>query len=388
MAGHRPCSIGIMSGTSLDAVDVVALESTQPLKAVAHVDCAIPVPLRKVLARLTSPLTTTLPAGGAGQSADTLPADPIELLGDARRELTDLYAQTCNRLPASIRQAATVIGAHGQTIRHRPERGFSLQILDGARLAELTGLPVVADFRAADLAAGGQGAPLAPAFHQAMLRNHPAYRSVVNIGGIANVTVLSESDRRIVAGFDTGPGNRLMDDWCERHLGEPFDRDGNWAASGLPDARLLQALCDNDYLKRSPPKSTGREDFSMQWLDSVLARHIRAGESIRAEDVQATLLELTALTITKAIAPLDSGRLLICGGGAFNTRLMARLDELHPGGCEPSDAAGIGPQRVEGAAFAWLADRRLAGITIDLSGTTGASGPRLLGAIYPAPPAR
>lgn len=380
MTKPNSCTIGIMSGTSLDAVDVVALGAGTPLAAIAHADCVMPADLKARLSQLSKPLAMTDP----GHQQDQI--DLIELLGDARRDLTDLYARTVNRLPGDVLAAADSIGAHGQTIRHRPERGFSIQILDGARLAELTGLTVVTDFRAADLAAGGQGAPLAPFFHQAMLSARPAFRSIVNIGGIANVTVLSEQNKHIITGFDTGPGNRLLDDWCHQHLGQPFDRDGKWASTGTVNPGLLDALLKTDYLQRPAPKSTGREDFSIEWLQGVLEQHTAGNPPINASDVQATLLELTVLSISRAITPYDTGPLLVCGGGAFNKALMNRLNEVHPGGCQPSNVAGIGPQLVEGAAFAWLARQRLADQLASDPTTTGARGARCLGAVYPAPP--
>lgn len=382
MSKRRPCTIGIMSGTSLDAVDVVALDAGSPMKAIAHVECAMPEHLKSRLARLCKPLSQT------EADAPAEPVDLIELLGDARRDLTDLYAQTVNRLPRELLTAADGIGAHGQTIRHRPERGFSLQLIDGARLAEMTGLAVVTDFRAADLAAGGQGAPLAPLFHQAMLGADDAFRAIVNIGGIANVTILSDQDGSIIAGFDTGPGNRLLDDWCQQHLGEPFDRDGDWAGTGSVDPGLLKTLLDADYLRRPAPKSTGREDFSIEWLKNRLHEYAASNDPVSDADVQATLLEMTVQSICQAVANFDTGPLLVCGGGAFNKRLMNRLSQVHPAGCQPSDAIGIGAQLVEGAAFAWLARQRLANRIVSDPTTTGASGARLLGAVYPAPPAR
>ena len=336
---------------------------------------------------------------GAGSGA----TDPIDLLGLARRDLTDLYAEAVAALPAAIRAQASVIGAHGQTIRHRPEQSFSLQILDGARLAEATGLPVVTDFRSADLAAGGQGAPLAPLFHQIMPATASAASAVVNVGGIANVTVLAPADtaggtRRLLAGFDTGPGNRLLDDWCQLHRGQPFDANGQWAASGKADSALLTHLLADPFFGLPAPKSTGREDFSLSWLQDKL-RSFAAGQQAPAPaDVQATLVELTAASIIAAVADYRPAGLVICGGGAanpvlmqalnaqFNTRLHADRQSAEPPACVSSSSIGIDPQQVEAAAFGWLAQQRLQGLALDLSATTGASAPRILGAMYLPPP--
>jgi len=378
--------IGLMSGTSLDGVDAVALEIedseiansdtvrlAQPRQVLAHHSLAMPDELKSRLTRLCSPVSP-------GEAVDI---DQIELLGDARRELTDLYALAVSGLPADITRTALAIGAHGQTIRHRPERSFSLQLIDGARLAERTSLPVVTDLRAADIAAGGQGAPLAPVFHQAMLGTHDQWRVVLNLGGIANVTVLTEDRTNIQAGFDTGPANRLLDEWCNLHLGKAYDDHGHWAASGTVVVELLNKLIQHEFFTRPTPKSTGREDFSLPWLKQTLSQFEKTHPKPSPVDVQATLLELTVQSVANALAPYGAHQMLVCGGGAANTKLLSRLQEVCGSLCASTDTIGIDPQHVEGAAFAWLAWQHLRNRPINPG--SGADGPRIAGALYPAP---
>ncbi len=270
------------------------------------------------------------------------------------------------------------IGAHGQTVRHRPELGYTLQLIDGALLAELTGADVVCDFRSADVAAGGQGAPLVPAFHAGAFAHPSRRRAIVNLGGIANLTLLAPGEA--VRGFDSGPGNVLLDGWCESNTGERFDRDGQWAAGGRPDAQLLAALLAEPYFARAAPKSTGRDLFNMEWLGRALAR------PARAQDVQATLVELTARTIADAARGFCAEEVFLCGGGAGNGTLVARIAALlAPARVSTTGELGLDPQAVEAAAFAWLASRRVAGLPGNLPAVTGARGPRLLGALYGAP---
>lgn len=382
----RGTMIGLMSGTSLDGVDAVALEiedskiqngSTAtlalPRRVLAHHSLSMPPELKSRLTQLCSPLP-------AGESAVI---DQIELLGDARRELTDLYALAVSGLPSEITRSALAIGAHGQTIRHRPERSFSLQLIDGARLAEKTSLPVVTDLRAADIAAGGQGAPLAPVFHQAMLNAHDQWRVVLNLGGIANVTVLNKDRTSIEAGFDTGPANRLLDEWCNLHLGEAYDDHGRWAASGTVIMELLNSFIQHEFFTRLAPKSTGREDFSLPWLNQVLTQFGQAHPMPSPVDVQATLLELTVQSVANALVPYGTHQILVCGGGAANVKLMSRLQEVCGSDCTSTHAIGIDPQHVEGAAFAWLAWQHTTNRPINPG--SGANGPRIAGALYPAP---
>jgi anhydro-N-acetylmuramic acid kinase len=275
------------------------------------------------------------------------------------------------------------IGSHGQTLRHRPggTHPFTLQLGDPSVLAERCGIDVVADFRRADVAAGGQGAPLLPAVHAMLLGTPGQTRVVLNLGGIANITVLGADGS--VRGFDTGPANGLLDAWCQRHRGQPFDRDGAFATSGAPDPQLLQALLADGYFNLPPPKSTGREHFHLAWLDA----HPRVA-ALAPADVQASLLALTVRSIAEAIERHagDAGEVLVCGGGVHNPLLMRRLAErLAPRSLRSTADFGVDPDYLEAIAFAWLARQRLLGLPGNLPAVTGARGPRLLGAIYPKP---
>jgi anhydro-N-acetylmuramic acid kinase len=269
-------------------------------------------------------------------------------------------------------------------VRHRPGEfdgtGYTLQLNNPALLAELSGITVVADFRSRDVAAGGQGAPLVPAFHQAAF-GHPGQTvAVLNIGGISNLSVLRDE---AVLGFDCGPGNALLDAWCRQHTGRPYDDQGRWGASGQVQPDLLRALLDEPYFRLAPPKSTGRDLFNPDWLAAKLDRC----RQLAPADVQATLTELTAQSCAAEVQRHAAGcaRLIVCGGGALNTQLMTRLQALLPGLEVVSSAlAGLPPLQVEAAAFAWLACRTLRGETGSLQSVTGARGARVLGAIYPA----
>jgi anhydro-N-acetylmuramic acid kinase len=283
--------------------------------------------------------------------------------------------------PALGREDIAAIGCHGQTIRHAPQHGYTTQIGNLARLAELTGIDVAGDFRARDMAAGGQGAPLVPAFHQALFAHPKETRVILNIGGIANLTYLAPLHP--VTGFDCGPGNMLMDAWIQAELGRPYDADGCWAASGTIQPDLLQALLNEPYFGLAPPKSTGRDLFDLDWLK----RHMAAlDRTVAPQDVQATLLELTARSIAAALewhCP-DTAAVYACGGGARNTQLLARLGELRPG-CriDSTETLGLPVHQVEAAAFAWLAWRLIKRKPGNLPEVTGAAGPRILGALYP-----
>jgi len=361
--------VGLMSGTSLDGIDaaLVDLCGRRPrlLHALTH---PFPEDLRQRLAALCLP----------GE-------DEIERLGRADRDLGEEFAVALQRLlDASGVAAAEIraIGSHGQTIRHRPAAGFSLQIGDPNRIAQRTGITTVADFRRRDMAAGGQGAPLVPAFHAAVFRDATGNRVVLNLGGMANVTLLPADPARPVLGFDTGPGNVLMDLWAQRHLGHPFDADGNWAASGSVDEALLSRFLDDPYFHLPPPKSTGREHFNLDWLAASLA-----GSEHSPADVQATLCELTAVSVAGAVRDTlaDTDELLVCGGGAHNTYLLARLRaRLAPVTVVTSDERGLPADWVEAVAFAWLARETLAGRPGNLPAVTGAGEAVVLGGVYPA----
>ena len=361
-----------MSGTSLDGVDgVIAEISVSKCTVTQYRSAPLSPDLRAELLSLNVPGANELHrAALAGNGVARTYAGLVQ----------ELLAQS-GLNPAVVR----AIGAHGQTVRHRPQEfddtGYTLQLINPALLAELTGIPVVADFRSRDVAAGGQGAPLVPAFHQRMFGKAGQARSVLNIGGISNLTVLQADGG--VLGFDCGPGNALMDAWCQRHTGQPFDDGGTFAASGCVVAPLLQAMCAEAFFCLPPPKSTGRDLFRMEWLEAHLAS---AGES-SPQDVQATLTELTASACADCVTSYgkNSDLLAVCGGGARNTYLMQRLQALLPSvRVTTTDELGMPTQQVEAAAFAWLAHQALAGKPGNLAKATGAQGARVLGAIYPA----
>lgn len=369
--------IGLMSGTSLDGVDGALAafppsDSNEPIRTVATAYVPFPAALRADLIAL-----------------QTVGLDEIHREALAANALVQHYAECVADLLAQAgvdANAVRAIGVHGQTIRHRPESGYTRQTNNPALLAELSGIDVIADFRSRDIAAGGQGAPLVPAFHQSLFADSHETRVLANIGGISNISILSSHGDRVI-GFDTGPGNVLMDTWCAQHLGQSYDAAGAWAASGNVIAKLLHALCDEPFFALAPPKSTGRDLFHPDWLSAKL----NAFSTSRAVDVQATLAAFTANTLADAIASYAPGvqAIYVCGGGAYNADLMWRLeDSLRVRGQDASvrstDALGVSPNHVEALAFAWLAKRfseRLAG---NLSQVTGARGPRILGALYPA----
>lgn len=364
--------VGIMSGTSADGIDACLASFT---RAGPRVLAGVHRPFHAALR--TEVLAV---ARGAG----------LARAADLDVHLADAYADAVAALlHAAAIDAASVraIGCHGQTVLHRPEgpAPTSVQLGDPHRLAARTGIDVVADFRRADIAAGGQGAPLAPAFHAAAFRARREPRAVVNIGGIANLTWLPPGQGPI-RGFDTGPGNVLLDAWCARHRQASYDAGGRWAATGSVRADLLERLLAEPYFERPPPKSTGREHFDIDWLEHALAA---SGEQPPVPaDVQATLAELTARTIAAAATACDPppARVLVCGGGAYNPELMARLARALPDAEVESTAAhGIAPERVEAVAFAWLARRRLQGLPGNRPEVTGAARPVVLGSLVKAP---
>lgn len=356
-----------MSGTSVDAVDGVLASfdgpgPDAPARTLAFESRPMPADLRDELLALQSP-----------------GPDELARAALATVALSDLYAEVALALRAAAgTRPIGAIGAHGQTVRHRPELGYTLQLIDGARLAERSGCTTVVDLRSADVAAGGQGAPLVPAFHALAFASATRRRAVVNIGGIANVSLLPAGGGT-VTGFDTGPGNLLMDAWCERHLGEPFDRGGAWAAGGRVDDALLARMRSDPYFRLPAPKSTGRDLFTPGWLD----RHLPADRPPASQDVQATLAELTAATIAEACLAFGAEEVRVCGGGAYNRHLMTRLQHrLEPTEVGSTEVLGIDPGAVEALAFAWLARERLARRPANLPAVTGARGPRVLGAVY------
>lgn len=361
---------GLMSGTSLDGVDGVLAEFTPSgvPRVVSHAYRAFPDSLRDELLAL-----------------NTSGPDELHRSALAASVLGGLYSEVVEELLTQARVPATAvraIGSHGQTVRHRPALGYTWQINNPSLLAERSGIAVVADFRSRDVAAGGQGAPLVAAFHRALFGQPGETRAVLNLGGISNLTALLADGH--TTGFDCGPANVLMDLWCLRHTGQRFDADGAWAAGGKVIPALLDALMQEPYFAEAPPKSTGRDLFNSSWLDAGLKRH---GRNAAAQDVQATLCELTAITCSQAIqAHAGSAReLLVCGGGALNKHLMQRFAEHLPGmAVRLTDERGVPAQHVEAAAFAWLAYCHAHGQPGNLSAVTGAAGPRVLGALYPA----
>ena len=368
--------IGLMSGTSLDGVDGVLVDFLGHTQVLQHASCSFNVGLRAELLALNTPGDNELHRAALAANA---------LVG-CYAEVVQLLLQRAG-LPAS---GVRAIGAHGQTVRHRPQMfdgtGYTLQLNNPALLAERCGIAVVADFRSRDVAAGGQGAPLVPAFHRAVFGREHAAIAVLNIGGISNISLLPAGDERAgaapILGFDCGPGNALMDHWCLTHTGRPFDAGGQWAASGSVLPELLSDFLSDPYFGSAPPKSTGRDLFHPGWLAARMG-----GRVFDAVDVQATLTELTARACADDLRRYgtDCRRLVVCGGGAFNDHLMARIAALLPDVDVMSSAAvGLPPQQVEAAAFAWLAHAAVGRRAGNLPSVTGARGARVLGAIYPA----
>lgn len=362
--------IGLMSGTSMDALDatLVDFSSSNPALIATH-NQPLDDELRQELLALAK----------AG-------SNELDRLAQLDVRLGRLNAQLCLQLleKAGIKSSEVhAIGSHGQTVRHAPgaTTPYTLQIGDPNTIAQLTGITTVADFRRRDLVVGGQGAPLVPAFHQELFRSSEKNRVILNIGGIANITVLPAAPSQPAFGFDTGPGNMLMDAWIQLHQQQPYDENGSWARSGTVDAELLNQLLGDPYLSLSPPKSTGREQYNLHWLEQQMR-----GDHQPA-DVQATLCELTAASIAAALTKFtkQTEEVFVCGGGARNGYLMERIN-CYLEGCRLSSTAelGIDPQWVEAMAFAWLARQTLRGLPGNLPAVTGATKPVILGGIYPA----
>lgn len=358
--------VGIMSGTSLDGIDTALMDfsGSTPKLLATHYQ-AYPEALRETLLALHQPTQNEL------HQVQLVANELSQRYADATRQLLEAANIAANQVKA--------IGCHGQTIRHRPEAGYTLQLGNAALLAELSGITVVNDFRSRDIAAGGQGAPLVPAFHHKMLRHPDIHRVIVNIGGISNLTDLSPE--LATSGFDCGPGNLLMDAWIKLHLGQSYDKDGAWAASGTVIPTLLLAMLGEAYMQLPPPKSCGRDLFNMRWLEQKLT-----GNEAPA-DVQATLLALTGHAISDAILRYCKGaeEVYLCGGGAHNLALLAYLRTTLPN-CriQLTDQLGIEADWLEAIAFAWLAQQTLQGSCANLPEATGARHPCILGAIYQA----
>ncbi len=356
--------IGLMSGTSMDGIDaaLVDFSATQPVLIATH-SHAWPNEIQQALV-----------------AARELPDDKLDTLSALDEQTAAIFADAVSALlKDTTHQAKDIIatGNHGQTIRHRPDiaKPFSLQIGNAQKLAALTGIDIISDFRSADIKAGGQGAPLAPAFHQAIFQRDDVNRVIVNIGGIANITVLPANQSQAVTGFDCGPGNTLMDAWIRQQQQQKYDSDGAFASSGRTDAGLLARLLMDDYFQLAPPKSTGFEYFNLEWLNSFIENEITAA------DIQSTLCDLTATSIIRAInqyAP-DSEKIYICGGGVHNKELMRRLRALTRHPVATTEKLGIHPDWVEAMAFAWLAYRNTHQQTGNLPSVTGATKATILG---------
>jgi anhydro-N-acetylmuramic acid kinase len=367
--------IGVMTGTSMDGVDIAAA-SFSPLQLHATLTLEFDPDLRDELMALT------------------LPSDnEIDRMGQADVSLAKMIGHGINRLIEENhldRSQIKAIGSHGQTIRHRPEHGFTLQIGDPNIITEITQIPVISDFRRRDMAAGGQGAPLVPAFHQALFQHPSIHRVILNLGGIANVSLLPAGNPEGVYGFDTGPANILMDAWCHRYTGQPYDENGNWAAYGTPIRSLLDRLQAHAFFSKEPPKSTGREDFNLEWLDEQILDWRGDLEYDELEDtpenIQATLMKLTTRAIKKAIyrSDMDTGEVYVCGGGAYNSHLLEQLRwrlRKHQWTVQSTADLGLSPTWVEATAFAWLAMRFMNQLAGNLPAVTGAEGYRILGSI-------
>lgn len=367
---HRQLYLGLMSGTSADAIDAVVVDLQAAPQLIDHYSLPLPAQTQQKIHALSLPDTNEIDRMGA------LDVELGQLFAQAVRELLDKSGINANEV--------TAIGSHGQTIRHRPpgspQGTFTLQIGDPNIIAELSGITTVADFRRRDMAAGGQGAPLVPAFHQAIFHNSSRDRAVVNIGGMANITWLPAQGRTL--GFDTGPGNVLMDTWTLAHLGKSYDANGKWAASGQINAELLSVLLADPFFSLAAPKSTGRESFNRRWLEQGLNR---LTHTPNPEDVQATLVEVTAQSICDGINQLSttSKEVFVCGGGAYNEQLIKRLKALLPNDVlETTSTLGVDPQWIEAMAFAWLAQQTLNHRPGNLAAVTGAKREVILGGVY------
>ena len=361
--------VGVMSGTSVDGLDVAVVDmSTGAPRITESTTVTLPEALAVALIALNSPGDDEIDRAGACDAAFG------EFIGRAVLGCLETWGVS----PRDIR----AIGCHGQTIRHRPDSTppFTMQIGDPNRVAEATGIDTVADLRRRDMAAGGEGAPLTPLFHDALFRDAERHRIVVNVGGIANATMLPAASDTIL-GFDTGPGNALLDAWSRHCTDEPYDRGGVWASQGRVAPKLQEALTHDAFVSRAPPKSTGKERYNLNYVIRMSAPF-----DYPPQDVQATLLEFTAWSIATAVQRWGpgTGDVVVCGGGRHNHALMERLAANLPGyGIFRSDDLGVDGDGLEAAAFAWFAYRTLSGQPSNVPAVTGAKGPRVLGVIYP-----
>lgn len=361
--------VGLMSGTSMDGIDAV-LVSFNGQSADLLGTCTRPWP---------DELRLRLMAASQNQ------ASPDEI-GELDTLTGALFAEAANQVIAKAGIATSsvrAVGSHGQTLRHQPSGAapYSLQIGNPAVIAEKTGITTVADFRSRDMAAGGQGAPLVPAFHRAFFGSPVEDRCILNLGGIANITHIPADSSRPVTGFDTGPANALLDAWCLDQTGLPFDADGHWASEGEVNEILLEDMLSDAYFSKPAPKSTGKERFNLDWVKTLIRRH----PDIPAENIQRTLLQLTVTSIVSQLPQVPSIKIYACGGGTRNPVLMEQLQKaLAPTPLTLTSELGLDPHWVEAVAFAWLARQALSGKPGNLPEVTGASGPKILGAIYPA----
>lgn len=370
--------IGLMSGTSLDGVDgvLIGMEERQDENGTGQM---------QQLSASYVPFSSDLRASLFALQFSGF--DEIHRASQAANQLVLVYAECVLQLLKNTGlypEKITAIGVHGQTVRHRPEYGYTMQINNPALLAELTDIDVIADFRSRDIAAGGQGAPLVPAYHRSVFGKDGQTRVVANIGGISNISILSSDG--VTRGFDTGPGNVLMDAWIMRHKSQAFDFNGDWARHGRINTALLAHLMDEAFFYKPPPKSTGRDLFHEEWLNNKLS----VFSALAPVDVQATLCALTAHTLADAIqtCATDVQQVYICGGGAYNKNLIELIQIALDAGSKPvsvesTEVLGVSPNHVEALAFAWLAHRHVERLPGNLSEVTGAAGPRVLGAMYP-----
>jgi anhydro-N-acetylmuramic acid kinase len=362
-----------MSGTSMDAIDAALVRIVEhELEVLQYLQTPISKKLQQAIRSITTESTL--------DEISELDVIMGNLFAEAALQVIDAGELSPEHIHA--------IGSHGQTILHLPDNKYprTLQIGDANIIAYQTGITTVADFRRMDIAAGGEGAPLAPAFHQWLFQNEKSERVILNIGGMANITLLPANNRAAIIGFDTGPGNTLMDEWIQQHLTQNFDEDGNWAKSGQFNHELLSALLDEAYFSEAPPKSTGKDYFNLQWLEKKI---LQSKATIAANDVQATLLELSVITINDAIKnyAANCDEILVCGGGVHNKTMMQRLRDLQiKAEISSTEKVGLNPDAIEAVAFAWLAKRRMENKFGNLTSVTGADDQVMLGAIYNANP--